>query len=722
MNSVHLTPMKIKLTLATAVFIGSVLPVFALRPDHQSGVSQDALITQLNAQLLEEAHYSHRRLDSDMAEQLLEQYLDDLDSSRELFLQSDVDSFRHARPDLAGAIRYEGDTGLARDVFDRYLMRIEERADFVERELAEKTFDFTDRDRYNYDRKDAPRPRDAAAARELWRQRLRADVLQEKLADKKPGELKKNIARRYRRQSETMKKLSADSILEMYLNALAHVYDPHSDYMGKDQLESFNISMKLSLVGIGAVLQDDGDYSKITSLIPGGPAARSGKISAGDRITAVTQGTAGEPVDLLNFPLMETVNLVRGPKGSDVTLTIIPVGAGDDVRQQITIRRDEVHLEDQEAKARIIDFPSGDQTTRLGVIDLPAFYSAEGGRGQSATADVAKLINKLKSEDVRGMILDLRHNGGGSLQEAIDLTGLFIPSGAVVQTRDLSGRTSVGRDEDGRTLYDGPLVVLTSRFSASASEIVAGALQDYGRALIVGDTSTFGKGTVQTILSLGDIMKNNGISAEFDPGALKVTISKFYRPGGASTQLRGVRPDIVLPSLTDDPDISEAGMDNAMEWDAVAPAAFPRYDLVDRFVPRLKEKSEDRIATDNHFSTWLNDLSEVKKSRADKSISLNEVERRTELEEAKTRKEAREAARLARAETRPPAYAITLKDTAKTGLPEPAVATPTEPASDDILLEETQRILRDYIYLLDPGEHSHRHQPGLPESVSLRRR
>ena len=674
----------------------------ALRPPLSVGAQDaDSQITQLNAQILEQAQFDHRQLDDAMAEEFLRGYLDSLDPSHELFFQSDVNEFRRALPNLAEATRRAGDTQLARTVFKRYLKRSTERADFVDSYLADGVFEFSGNDRYLIDRDDAPFPRDAAAARDLWREHLRADFLQEKLGDKQPGDIRKTLARRYRRQAETMQNLSDDAVLEIYINALAHVYDPHSDYMGRQQMENFNISMKLSLAGIGAQLQADGDYSKISGLVPGGPAERDGELKIGDRIVAVAQGAGGEEIDVFNLPLAQTVELVRGPKGTDVSLIVIPAGESEDTRKRITIRRDEIHFEDQEAKARIVDLPSGDSTVRLGVIDLPAFYADEGGRGQSASADVASLIRKLKREEVRGIILDLRSNGGGSMQEAIDLTGLFIPSGAVVQTRDLSGRKWVGADEDGRTLYDGPLVVLTSRYSASASEIVAGALQDYGRALIVGDSSTFGKGTVQTIVPLGPIMLENGIRPETDPGSLKVTISKFYRPGGASTQLRGVRPDIVLPSMTDDPEVSEAGMDNAMGWDAIRPANFPKYQLVDRFLPELAENSRLRIATDDDFASWLEDLALVEKIRSTKSISLNEAERLRERESTKRREEARNTAHAARAKSLPPVYEITLKDTTKAGLPAPMEADGDAPTMD-LLLEETHHILADYVRALEP--------------------
>src|SRR5258706_10413202 len=350
-----------------------------------------------------------------------------------------------------------------------------------------------------------------------------------------------------------MTKLSADQVYEVYLTALAHVYDRHSDYMGRRQLEEFNISMSLSLFGIGAQLQSEEGYCKIRALLPGGPAMASKQIKPGDRIVAVAQD-GKEPVDIIEMPLIEVVQLIRGPKGTKVTLTLIPGDAVDSsMRKTLTLVRDEIKLENQEAKARIVDLPIADgKTQRIGVIDLPSFYSGDesrNGHGHSgATADVAKLIEKLKQENVKGIILDLRRNGGGSLEEAINLTGLFFEFGPVVQTKDGEGHVSVERDRDPTVLYEGPLVVLTSKLSASASEILAGALQDYERAILVGDPSTFGKGTVQSMIQLAPLMHRLKQEPTENPGALKLTIRKFYRPDGSSTQLKGVVPDIILPS------------------------------------------------------------------------------------------------------------------------------------------------------------------------------
>src|SRR4029077_8951538 len=474
---------------------------------------------------------------------------------------------------------------------------------YVAQLLRAEHFNFSADERYTYDRKNASRPGDLSAAQQLWRQHLRSEYLQEKLAGKKEEEIIATLTRRSARLAQTMRKLDDQAILETYLNALAHVYDPHSDYMGREEMQSFGELMNLSLVGVGASLQSDDGYCKVREIVPGGPAARSGQIKPGDRIVGVAQGN-GEFTDLIDMPLPQAVELIRGKKGTTVRLTIIPAGAANDSeRKTVSVVRDEIKLEDQQAKARIVDLPRGKGgAQRIGVIDLPGFYGGEpGSSGPSATKDVARLLKKLKQENVTGIILDIRRNGGGSLDEAVNLTGLFIPSGPVVQVRGPDGRVQVGSDDDGATLYDGPLVVLTSRFSASASEILAGALQDYGRAVIVGDSSTFGKGTVQTILPLARILKQNGIPSSDNAGTLKVTIRKFYRPSGASTQLRGVKADIVLPSTSDLSEIGESAMKDPLPWDTVPTARFSKEDRVQPVLEAVRTKSAQRVATDNGF-------------------------------------------------------------------------------------------------------------------------
>jgi len=681
----------------------------------------------MTTSLLEHSQFAHHPLDHELAGKFLDRYLDALDPAHVLFRQSDVDEFDAYRDGLARATRRQGDTRPARAIFARYLERLGQRAVYVTNELQTAKFDFTGHDVYHYDRANAPWPADRTAAQALWRQQLRAEYLQEKLNDKTPAEIAKTLEHRYGQLSRTMGELSRDEVLEIYLDALAHVYDPHSDYLGHEQLDSFSIAMNLSLFGIGATLQSEDGYCKIHDLVPGGPAARSGLLKPGDRIIAVAQGGQA-PVDVVNMPLARAVELIRGPKGSVVRLTLIPASAADDsVHKTITLVRDEVKLADQQAKARIVDLPtSPDHTLRLGVIDLPSFYAGmDGERGnshRSATADVAELLTKLKAEHVRGVILDLRRNGGGSLEEAINLTGLFIRQGPVVQTRGPAGDLEVGSDTDARVQYDGPLLVLTSRYSASASEIVAGALQDYGRAVVVGDTSTFGKGTVQSILPLAPLMDRSDLAYAYDPGALKVTIRKFYRPSGASTQLKGVASDIVLPSPSDVSDVSESAMKDPLPWDTAPAADYEPLDRVQPYLTALRADSARRVAREKDFTYLSEDLARLRKSLTTKTVSLNEAERRQEMAQAKARQQAIAKEDQAFQATAPTTYNITLQNAELPGLPPPVTytnsatvtATTKMPADDadaaddgannaparDVILTEAERILADYVSLL----------------------
>jgi len=708
--------------------ISATLIVSATAFSLRSGETLDAprtkaAVTALTARILENSQFAHHRLDDGLAGKFLDRYLDTLDGGRMIFLQSDEEEFARFRPELAQAIRRKGDTRPAQIIFQRYLERLDQRAGCVAELLKTEKFDFTADESYHYDRKNAPRPRDLAAAKELWRQHLRFEYLQEKLAGKKEDEIAQTLCRRSARLVQTMRKFSDQAVLELYLDALAHVYDPHSDYMGREELQSFNIGMNLSLVGIGATLQSEDGYCKIRELVAGGPAARSGRLKNGDRIVGVAQGGSKEFTDLVDMPLSQAVDLIRGAKGSTVTLSIIPAGAADSAaRKTVAIVRDEIKLEDQQAKARIVDLPVGNgRTRRVGVVDLPGFYAGDEKGARSATADVARLVRRLKQENVTGLILDLRRNGGGSLEEAINLTGLFIPSGPVVQTRTLDGRVQVGADRDGSELYDGPLVVLTSRFSASASEIVAGALQDYGRAVIVGDTSTFGKGTVQTIVPLTRVMQQEGMAPEGDPGALKVTISKFYRPSGKSTQLKGVRSDIVLPSLTDALGVGEAELENPLPWDTIAGLDVASADRVEPYLATLRARSAERIAHNAGFAAMEKDREQIRRNREVRSVSLNEAGRRREKTEDEARLEARRKDLLSRADTEPPTYEITLKHVDEPGLGEPrkrpatiaqaALRSPSPETgasddsrlADDLVLMEAAHILADYGELLSGG-------------------
>jgi carboxyl-terminal processing protease len=522
--------------------------------------------------------------------------------------------------------------------------------------------------------------------------------------------------------------VETDRGFEIYVNSLARAFDPHSDFMGHLSAENFAIQMKLSLFGIGAMLGQDNDYCRIDELKEG-PAKRSGKINVHDRIVAVAQSNS-EPVDVVGMPVDKIVELIRGPKGTEVTLTINPVGADDSsVHKDVTLIRDEIKLEDQEVKARLYENPeTTGAAARVGVIDIKSFY-ADNDKGKSMTADVARMIKRLKQEKVGGIILDLRHNGGGYLEEATKLTGQFVRGGPVVQTKDPTGEMTTESCR-GRTVnYDGPLIVLTSRFSASASEILAGALQDYNRALIVGDHSTFGKGTVQTMQPLQPYLDNYlrrrhmDFDTNYDPGALKITIKKFYRAGGVSTQLKGVLSDIELPSIWsyDTNELGESALPNALPCDEVSSADPENLNRVKPYLTELQERSRQRVANNKDFDYIREDIAEFLKQQADKSLSLNLVERQAEQKTKMARAEAIKKERLARQKSNERVFELTLTNVDNAQLQPAIVKTNSVVVSDTALdddsdpdaaaaaaeevldptLEEAKRILADYIALVN---------------------
>jgi carboxyl-terminal processing protease len=561
------------------------------------------------------------------------------------------------------------------------------------------------------------------------------------LTQKNLAEISKTLTNHYIQSLKNYKDLDRDRVFEIYMNSLARAYDPHSDYMGHAEAENFNILMKLSLFGIGALLQQDGSYCKIYELKEG-PAAKSGKLRPGDRIVAVAQ-TNSEPVDVVGLPLDKVVEMIRGPKGTQVTLTIIPTDAVDpSVHQEVTLIRDEIKLEDSAAKARLYEEPpvDGQPGLKLGVIDLPSFYaemdnsemasSDWAGTSIDTTTDVARLVRRLKKEHVDGIILDLRRNGGGYLEEAIKLTGLFIPrNSVVVQTKDSDSNVVTDPCRNTTVLYDGPLVVLTSRFSASASEILAGALQDYNRALIVGDHSTFGKGTVQTMQEMASFLQAKHLEYAYNPGSIKITIKKFYRPGGVSTQLKGVVSDIQLPSILDyaTDEVGESSLPNALPCDEVASSDPINLNRVTPYLGVLRQDSERRLVSDPDFNYIREDIAEFVKDQADKSINLNEAGRLEEQKARTERAEARKKERLARKKSEEKIFEITLKNVDQPQLQAPVVKTnslaaaasepafndddnpfPSDsasPAGDapgaDPTMTETKRILADYVARLN---------------------
>jgi carboxyl-terminal processing protease len=689
----------------------------------------DQSIAPITVHLLERSHYLRQPLDAAMAHRFLQSYFESLDPMHIHFMQPDIQEFEKFQDRLPELTMEKGDTRLARDIFARFLQRVDQRVEFVAGLLQEGGWDFAREDRYQPNRKDLPWPADVTEARALWQQHLRHEYLLEKLNKKTPAQIVKTLSARYKRLLRSWGELDSDEVLEVYLTALARSYDPHSDYMGKSQLDNFVINMNLALFGIGALLRSEDGNCKIESLVPGGPAARSKKVKPGDKIIAVAQ-KEGDPVDVVDMKLPKVVQMIRGPKGSEVSLTIVPADASDDSqRKTVVLVRDEIKLEDSEAKAKLYEMHGqSNQPLRIGVIDLPSFYAnfdlggkRERTEPRSTSIDVARLLKKLIDEKASGIVLDLRRNGGGSLEEAIRLTGLFIKQGPIVQVKDTSGEVNVEYDPDPTVLYDGPLVVLTSRLSASASEILAAALQDYGRALVVGDTNTHGKGTVQTIYELNRIP--NAFPSNVNPGALKFTIRKFYRTTGSSTQRKGVMPDIVLPSITSHLDIGESSLDNALLWDTIAPAKFEPVDRVRASLPELKRRTATRQESDKDFAYIREDIQQYLKGMADKTISLNEAVRLKEKEETDLRLKSRKEERKSRHDPKDVFFEISLKDVAKPGLPEPGPHKKTEeeqaakakPSDDtlsseepveeeettplDPVLDETRRIMVDYILL-----------------------
>lgn len=616
------------------------------------------------AQLLEQGHLTQQSFDERVSERLLDTYLETLDYSRMFFTQEDVDELhRIYGRELQDYLRL-GNPSPVYDIHGLYKERLRERVNHV-KQLLKKNYQFDSDETFALDRSEAPWPANDEAAAALWEKRIQSELLQLKLSDHTDEPVNERVLKRYNQLLHRVEGQSKRDVVYDFLACLARVYDPHSEYLDPDDLENFEISMKLSLVGIGAVLRSEDGYAQIVELVPGGPAERSGELGVNDKIAGVAQGE-GEFVDVVDMELDEVVKLIRGEKGTTVRLLTIPAKAVDPSQKRtVRIVRDKVELKQQEARAEVIERlgPDG-KPERLGWITLPSFYADMGKSraekdAKSTTRDVAILIERLKKEKIEGLVIDLRSNGGGSLEEAVNLTGLFIKEGPVVQAKDTNGNITISRDRDARIAYDGPLVVLTSRLSASASEIFAGALQDYNRAVIVGDASTFGKGTVQTMLDLGRFMAPIG-GESANAGALKLTIQQFYRPSGQSTQLRGVMSDIILPTLTDQKDIGESALDSPLPYDEVSPLRIEKFADEPLHIEELRERSEARVVNSREFQYVLEDIQRIEERKKRNAISLNEETRRAEIEALEERADQRTAEREARDQPDPTVYEITL--------------------------------------------------------------
>ncbi len=629
--------MRLRLHARIALFLALIPAVFATtdRNYTTNPLMQNEVRTL--KQLLTYVHFNRNAVKPADYPQLITDYMALLDPQRLYFTAGDEQSLRRLYgPTLEDAIDYNGNIDPAFRIYGLFEQRVQARINWV-REQLKKDFDLTTDETYTLDRTKGPWPANQDNADNIWLRRLKAEYINEVLGKKAPDTAKQTMLRRFERFLKNTTEVQESEIEERFLTAFTRLYDPHSAYFSAASFEDFNIDINLHLFGIGAVLTvNDEGYCEIVSIVPGGPADLTGKVKPKDRIVTVQQDGA-EPIDVVGMRNKQIVSMIRGPKGTKVTLTLIPHNATDDSkRESVTITRDVIKINQARAFANVYELPETDGTARkVGVITLNSFYGDTGDPNDkdraSASNDVAELIGKLKKENITALVLDLRRNGGGLLSEAINLSGLFIYQGPVVQVRDSMGRVSQGRDTTGGLAYDGPLAILTSRFSASASEIFAGAMQNYGRAILIGDSSTYGKGTVQTVFELQNYMPK--LARDYGkPGAAKITIQKYYLPNGSSTQKRGVVPDIALPSVDDFLEIGEAQEPKALVWDEITPAPFDGQTLNQAFVAPLLTASKQRQDSLEEFGLLKRNIDWFRDRTERKSVSLNLEKRRAEKE------------------------------------------------------------------------------------------
>ena len=580
--------------------------------------------------LLKQLHYNKVNMNDLMSDRVFNRYLKVLDPNRSFFLQEDIDDFTKFRYQLDEALQ-SGNLAPAFLIFNRYQERLVNRLDevisFLEKGVDQ--FDFTKDEEYLLDRSEAPWAKTKQEMDDLWRKRLKHLALQLKLRGKKPEEIQTTLLKRFKTMLNRTLQANNEDAFQIYINAFTHVYDPHTTYFTPRESENFDINMSLQLQGIGAVLQSEDEYTKVVRLVTGGPAAKSKQLKPADRIVGV--GQEGEDiVDVVGWRLDEVVDRIRGKKGTTVRLEVIPASAENDSMTKIlSIKRDTVKLEDRAAQSTLLEVPGEKGTRKFGVIHIPAFYhDFEGMQNgdpdyRSSTRDMKRLITELKKENIEGLIIDLRNNGGGSLQEAQKSVGLFIPTGPVVQVKSYKGIDPIA-DMDPKVFYDGPLAVVVNRLSASASEIFAGAIQDYDRGIVVGER-TFGKGTVQSLQPL-------------DHGKLKITLAKFYRISGESNQHQGILPDISFPSLIDFSEIGESALDNALPADKIRPAPFQAWDNIDPLLNFLQAAHDKRAAKDPDFQYVLEQIQSREELKQKQTVSLNEETRRKEIKDAEQRR------------------------------------------------------------------------------------
>ncbi len=620
----------------SAALCGFLAIAASLHASDRKFSTPNALSTEIRTlvQLLGQAHYNRDKVKNSDYEQVIPDFMGELDGQHLFFLNSDKATFakRYGNNVYENAA-FVGNIDAAYDIFYTYEARTEARITWIFDELK-KDFDLNTNATYRADRTKSDWPANPAAADDLWRARLKFELIAEILNKKTPDDAKQTVRKRYERMLKNLAEIEDHDLAEIFLSSIARLYDPHSSYLSAESFEDFAIQMKLQLVGIGALLGVEDDNCFVKEIVPGGPADLGRQLKPQDRIISVAQ-MSGEPVDVIGMKIRKIVDMIRGVKDTKVRLVVQPADATDpSARREIVITRDVVKLNSARAHAAVFQVPGADGVAApLGVITLPTFYGpAEDGdtdtEKTSATQDVSRLITQLTQAGVTGLVLDLRHNGGGYLTEAIDLTGLFINHGPVVQVKDYSGDIKVDSDNSEKIAYDGPLAVLVDRFSASASEIVTGALQNYGRAVVIGDSSTHGKGTVQTVVEMKNMLPRPLSIAKVKTGAAKITIQKFYLPGGASTQLKGVVPDIVLPSIDEYLPIGESSLPHALVWDQIPSSSFEGAPLEAKILTSLRQTSLERQTKLEEFAYLKKNIDWFKGRQEQKQISLNLDERK----------------------------------------------------------------------------------------------
>lgn len=620
---------KFGLAFCLAVFLTNAYSDTPLVPQSELIPAKKHInATEVITYIINSHHYRKKPIDNTLSSSMFDAYLKSIDPNHSFFLNEDIQNFSKYRYKLDEALK-EADLEPAFDIFRIYRKRVKERINYAVSELK-KEFDFEIDEDYLFDRRELTWANDVEELNNIWRKRVKNDMLNLLLTGKEKTEIKDTLKKRYQRIYTSTFQLDSNDIFQTFVNAYTTTIEPHTSYFSPRTSENFDISMRLSLEGIGAVLRSENDYTLIQKVIPGGPADLSKKLHSKDKIIGVGQGKSGEILDVIGWRLDDVVELIRGPKDTVLRLEIIPAKTGnEDLTRVITLTRDKIKLEESASKSTVIDLPELDK--KIGVIDIPTFYvdfeaQAKGDPDfRSTSRDVRKLISDLNKEGVEGIIIDLRANGGGSLSESLALTGLFIKEGPVVQTKSSSGEIDINNDPDPSLFYAGPLAVLVDRNSASASEIFAGAIQDYQRGIIIGEP-TYGKGTVQNIVDLNHFIKNPKV----DHGKLKTTIAQFFRVSGGSNQNKGVIPDIIFPTAINIEDHGERSLENSLPWDEVEPAKYLKVNAPLKDYKIIRSLHEDRVNSDKAFKLLLEQLEFVKKSNDKKTTSLKKSKRKTE--------------------------------------------------------------------------------------------